>query len=140
MLRPAGSVVEVGSLVAAACGWRESAARAHDGLDEYHRVVEGASHRQRPARAADLIEASVFDTLIRHSFPRSIGGKSVLTILSGGHGRGSPQGALCWSAPRRPVVPQPGKRRSALHRRMVRQLLHEYTTSRLAPAHAHRNP
>ena len=68
MLRPAGSVVEVGSLVAAACGWRESAARAHDGLDEYHRVVEGASHRQRPARAADLIEASVSDTLTRHSF------------------------------------------------------------------------
>ena len=42
MLRTAGSVVEVGSLVAAVCDWRESVVRVHDGFDEYHRVVRRA--------------------------------------------------------------------------------------------------
>jgi len=42
MLRTAGSVVEVGSLVAAVCDWRESVIRVHDGFDEYHRLVRHA--------------------------------------------------------------------------------------------------
>jgi hypothetical protein len=35
MLRTVGPVVEVGFLVAAVCGWRESVVRVHDGFDEY---------------------------------------------------------------------------------------------------------
>ena len=110
MLRPAGSVVEVGSLVAALCDWRESVGRAHDGLDEYHRVVEGASHRQRPARAADLIEASVSDTLTRHSFP-DIHWRKIRTNhpLQRSRERFT-AGPVVWSAPGRPVVPQLGSR------------------------------
>jgi hypothetical protein len=35
MFRTVGSVVEVGSLVAAVRDWRESVVRVHDGFDEY---------------------------------------------------------------------------------------------------------
>ena len=46
-----------------------------------------------------------------------------------------------WSVPRRPVMPQPGGRATALHRRhrMVHQVLHEHAASLSAATHANRS-
>ncbi len=57
------------------------------------------------------------------------------------HEGDSPEDPCCWSVPRRPVMPQPGGRAAALHRRhrMVRQMLHEHATSLSAAGHANRS-
>src|ERR1700716_281939 len=57
------------------------------------------------------------------------------------HARDSPADPCRWSVPRRPVMPQPGGRATALHRRhrMVHQVLHEHAASLSAATHANRS-
>jgi hypothetical protein len=53
MLRTTRSIVEVGSLVAAVCDWRESVELVHDRFDENHRI--GGSFGRRANMASDYI-------------------------------------------------------------------------------------
>jgi putative transposase len=57
------------------------------------------------------------------------------------HARDSSADPCRWSVPRRPVMPQPGGRATALHRRhrMVHQVLHEHAASLSTAAHANRS-
>ena len=106
-----------------------------------------ARHRRRPTSrqlntAADLVEASVCETLTYYAFPdihwQKIRTNNPLERIMNEIRRRDPG---CWSVPRRPVMPQPGGRAAALHRRhgMVRQVLHEHATSLSAAGHANRS-
>jgi hypothetical protein len=84
-----------------------------EAADRKARAIVDDLRAARMNTAADLVERSVCET----EDPR------------------------CWCVPRRPVMPQPGGRAAALHRRhsMVRQVLHEYVTSLSAAGHANRS-
>ena len=89
--------------------------------------------------AANLVEGSVYETLTFYAFP-DIHWQKIRTARAD-HERDSPKDPCRWSVPRRPVMPQPGGRAAALHRRhgMVRQVLHEYATSLSAAGRANRS-
>src|SRR6202167_2480314 len=122
----AGEVRNVSLLVASAVN--------SEGFREILGICEGAKE-----------DKSGWSAFLRQLVDRGL--KGVPLIISDAcrgradHERDSPQDPGCWSVSRRPVMPQPGGRAAALHRRhgMVRQVLHEHATSLSAAGHANRS-
>jgi hypothetical protein len=105
---------------------------ARDAADRKARAIVDDLHTARMNTAADLVERSVSETLTYYAFP-DIHWQKIRTNnpLEADHARDSSADPCRWSVPRRPVMPQPGGRATALYRRhrMVHQVLHEHAAS-----------
>src|SRR6476469_7500076 len=108
---------------------------------------KGARHRRRPAhrqdehggrsRRAERVRNAHLLRLPGHPLAEDTHQQPARAD----HARDSSADPCRWSIPRRPVMPQPGGRATALHRRhrMVHQVLHEHAASLSAATHANRS-
>ena len=134
---PATKVREVSHMLKAI-----HAQESREAADRKARAIVDDLRAARMNTAADLVEQSVYETLTYYAFP-DIHWQKIRTNnpLERIMKEIRPEDPCCWSVPRRPVMPQPGGRAAALHRRhrMVRQMLHEHATSLSAAGHANRS-